>query len=202
MDIKYVFFLMPLTWAILIYIINGTFGSTFAVTIVVSFIASGLITAGLSGFHVIGSGLNDSATWILFILLFGAMFYGVTVAGVSFGETDSHLINGNILHYHKYVDFVNDGWNINDIPPYIKTVQIDLGYPSVGNVLGYPVIIENPVYDSTAPTNNTQLGFGVTGSTGLGNSMFTDMPYFGFVNLIFGVMYAFGLYMNITAKKE
>jgi hypothetical protein len=32
--------------------------------------------------------------------------------------------------------------------------------------------------------------------------MFTTMPYFDFVNLIFGVMYIFGLYMNVAAKKE
>lgn len=191
MDIKYVFFLMPLTWAILIYIINGTFGTTFAVTIVVSFIASGLLTATLGGLHIFGTGLNDSATWIMFILIFGAMFYGVTVAGISFGGTDSHLIHGNTLHYSTYQQFLDDGWTINSLPAYIKNVQIDSGYPTFGEgiplfYMNVPITIDNPNYDSTIPINNTQLGFGVTGNTGLGNNMFIDMPYFGFVNLIFG----------------
>lgn len=200
MDIKYVFFLLPLSWAIMIYILTDTFTSNFVVGLVVSFVVAGTVTAGLSGFHVLDTGLNDAATWILFVLIFGASFYGVTVAGVSFGATNQHLINGNILCYDTYSAFSGDGWDINNLPAYIKEVSIGASVSSAE--LGYGYRFANPKYDSTIPVNDTALGFGVIGNTGLGNNMFTDMPYFHYVNLIFGVMYAFGLYMNIAAKKE
>jgi hypothetical protein len=181
----------------MIYIVTGTFTTTFAVNIVVSFILSGLAIAGLSGFHILDTGLNDSATWILFVLIFGACFYGVTVAGITFGSSgDSHLINGNELQYNSLSQLQADGWDVNNLPNYIKSVY----YWTTGVFYNTQITIDNPNYDPNAPTNNTQLGFGISGNTGLGNEMFTDMPYFGFINLIFGVMYAFGLYLTVAHK--
>jgi hypothetical protein len=142
----------------------------------------------------------------LFVLIFGACFYGVTIAGITFGSSsDSHLINGNELHYNLYGEFQSDGWTITNLPSYIKSVTIDSGYPTFGEgvplfYMNVPITISNPNYDSSVPVNKTQLGFGITGNTGLENIMFTDMPYFSFINLILGVMYAFALYMSIAHK--
>lgn len=204
MEIKYVLFLLPLTWAIFILIFSDTF-SVLGITtnILASFIASAILTVSLSSLKVLDSGLGDSATWILFILIFGGLFYGITVGSATLGG-QPHIntigLNGDNVPMTLYDDgrtgYINlaDNWNldINAIPDYVRDIRI-FGAGAVFSTL-------NPNYNQASTyTGMSGLGFGDLANS-INSIMFTNMPYFSFVNIIFALMYMIGLYLMVATK--
>lgn len=184
--------LLPLTWAIMIHILTYGFGSALGLsaTAIVSFILAAVTITTLSSFKILDSGLSDGANRMLFILIFGGLFYGITVSSLYIGNLSNGSINNSILTYPNIQSVDID---LNNIPPYISKVVIA---PDAIN----PMIINNPNYDSTVeiPEGTEIGGFGVTANTGLGNETFTDMPYFSSINVVFGLLYMLGMYFMVA----
>lgn len=161
-----VLILLPLTWAILVYMVSGAFDALgLTITIVASFIISAISIVALSSIKVLDTGLSDGTNRILFILIFGALFYGGTIAQTYLsGQPQINIIglNGDNIVLKLYdngqtgmID-INDNWNLNmsAIPSYVKNV----GIFGLGAIFNTP----NPNYDSeaTPSTFGNNLGFG------------------------------------------
>jgi len=76
--------LLPLSYSTLLYLITGNIDAL-AGAALISVLIAGVSTAALAGFNIAGVGENASGTIIIFILIFGGVFYGVDVSNM-FGK--------------------------------------------------------------------------------------------------------------------
>lgn len=184
-----IFFLLPLTWAIMMYFITYGINSALGLTAIsiVSFILTAITTVTLSSFKVLDSGLGEGANKMLFILIFGGIFYGVAVASLYLGGNafgSGSFANG-VLTYPAFTFTAFD-----NIPTYVKQIYF----------ADIHLTVDNPNYNANSPLpNGTELGgLGFQANSGMGNPMFIDMPYFTAINVILALIYVFGLYLMVS----
>jgi len=197
MELKYILLLMPLTWAIIIGIFANGINSLLILSAItlVSFMVSAISVITLSSFKILDSGLGEGANKMLFIIIFAGLFYGVSVAQLYLGASTSVTQRDNILVFDNIYAWMDSGYTVDTLPDYVHHVIIA---PSAIN----PIILYNTNYNSTAiiPEGTSISGFATDSSGGYGNEMFTDMPYFDVITVIFGVMYVFGIYFNVSGS--
>lgn len=95
LDIRYVFILLPLIYAIAPFILTGNFIALGAISVTIFIVGAVLFTLIFS-LNIGGSGdvlatgvsgklgINQEGTYMLFVLVFGGLFYGVTTFIVTF----------------------------------------------------------------------------------------------------------------------
>lgn len=95
LDIRYVFILLPLIYAVIPFLLTGNFILLGAVSVTI-FIIGAVLFALVFSLNVAGSGevlasgvmgkfgLNQEGTYMLFVLVFGGLFYGVTTFIITF----------------------------------------------------------------------------------------------------------------------
>jgi len=196
MEIKYVLFLIPLTWAILIGVFANGINSLLLLSgiTLVSFIVAAITTITLSSFKILDSGLGEGANKMLFIVIFAGIFYGVSVASLYIG-TSMPNENSNVLIYENIWQWNDSGYTEFTLPDYVHHVVIA---PSAIN----PMFIYNNNYNSSTPIPEGYAisGFVTESSGGYGQEMFIDMPYFNIITVVFSIMYVFGIYLLVSDK--
>jgi hypothetical protein len=98
LDIRYVFILLPLLYATVPFLLTGNFLLLGAISVTI-FIVGAVLFALIFSLNIGGSGtiiasgvsgkfgLNQEGTYMLFVLVFGGLFYGVTTFVLSFLDT-------------------------------------------------------------------------------------------------------------------
>jgi len=194
MELKYMLILMPLTWAILISIFANGINSLLLLSglTLVSFIVSAITTITLSSFKILDSGLGEGANKMLFIVIFAGIFYGISIASLYIGGSVP-TGNNDVLIYDNIWQWNDSGYTTETLPDYIHHVIIA---PTAIN----PIVIYNPTYNATAsiPEGSIISGFVTDSSGGYGKEMFTEMPYFDVITVIFSIMYVFGIYLLVS----
>ena len=99
MDLKYIFILLPLIYSIVPFAFTGNFLLLGAISVTI-FIIGAVLFALVFSLNVGGSGnvlatgvsgrfgLNQEGTYMLFVLTFGGLFYGVTTFIALFKSSD------------------------------------------------------------------------------------------------------------------
>lgn len=97
LDIRYAFIILPLLYAVIPFLLTGNFLILGAVSVSVFIIGASLFALVFS-LNVAGSGevlatgvmgklgLNQEGTYMLFVLVFGGLFYGVTTFIITFTD--------------------------------------------------------------------------------------------------------------------
>jgi len=78
--------LLPLTYIVLLDLVAGKVNTLLEITLV-SVLIGGIATVILVSTNILGSGINAAGSIMLFVLLFGAVFYGVSVGVLAIGGT-------------------------------------------------------------------------------------------------------------------
>jgi hypothetical protein len=143
--------LLPLTYSTLLYLVTNNI-ATLGTIALVSVLIAGVATAVVASLNILGSGLNAAGTIMVFVLLFGGLFYGVSVSGLMTSQSGTN--NG--------VSGPNP-WN----PPFASS--------------------------TTSPSNANIVG-GANSLSGI------DYPYKSIVDILFGIIYALGLYLLISDR--
>jgi hypothetical protein len=98
LDIRYAFILLPLLYSIIPFLLTGNFILLGAITVTL-FIIGATLFALIFSLNIGGSGtflasgvsgklgINQEGTYMLFVLFFGGLFYGITTFIVSFLDT-------------------------------------------------------------------------------------------------------------------
>jgi hypothetical protein len=81
-SLKMLMVLLPLTYTLMLYLVTNNIGELEGITLL-SVIIGGVATAVIASLNILGSGLNAAGTIMVFILLFGGMFYGASVTALT-----------------------------------------------------------------------------------------------------------------------
>ena len=90
-DVRYAFILLPLVYSVLPFVLTGNFLLLGVISVSV-FIVGAVLFALIFSLNIAGSGnilatgvsgklgLNQEGTYMLFVLIFGGLFYGITTS--------------------------------------------------------------------------------------------------------------------------
>jgi hypothetical protein len=103
-DIRYAFILLPLLYSVIPFLLTGNFIILGAISVTI-FIIGAVLFALIFSLNVGGSaealasgfsgkfGINQEGTYMLFVLVFGGLFYGVTTFIITFLDTLVSIFN-------------------------------------------------------------------------------------------------------------
>jgi hypothetical protein len=146
LDVRYAFILLPLLYSIVPFLLTGNFILLGAITVTIFIVGAVLFTLifslniGGSG-QVLASGvsgtlgINQEGTYMLFVLVFGGLFYGVTTFIVTF-------LNDLVGVWNFFLGWAGLSINMNNASLSVGTYIIASPssiYPSDFIIQGFPL---------------------------------------------------------------